>query len=210
MDSHRAPDPPEFDLTGLGAPGPAPPSGAGASPVAPEVPPPQDPLPPAAPPGAWPPAARRAVGCGTGCALLVALQAMLIWTGFGALVTVQRDIGAEVRAPARAVVARSFPLVVTIRNRGRAPLRLQGVSAGPETLRAFRLDELRPAPSGSMREVMGRRVWPYAVPLPPGEDWTLRLRAAPRRAGMLRGELELLAGPVPRGVSFRVRAGAAP
>ena len=87
---------------------------------------------PAAPP--WPPAARWAVGCGSGCAAMVLLEALLMLAGVSLTFSQASGIAAKVQAPASVVEGETFPLRLVVKNEGTKPLGIANVALRSSTL----------------------------------------------------------------------------
>jgi len=173
----------------------------------------QNPLPARA---GWPPAAKWAVGCGSGCAGLVLLEMVAFWVFIAFYMHLRPPEGMAVRAqaPPRAVVGQKFPLTLVVENRGDRPFTVNSVTARKRLL--SRLDLANPqadprptagagSPFGSGEShAFGSAIWQYSQSLKPGEKWTLRFDATPRQPGALKGALEVQANLAPKAARFSV------
>ena len=173
----------DFDLTGIGAP----------------------------PRPAWPEPARLAVGCGSGCALLVLLEFGVIWLFVTFMLNAHPPEGLEATAtaPRHSVVGKAFPLKLTIRNEGESAFTVRSISAQQELLRKFNLDQPAPAPLAGKTSLFGRDTWAFNRKVEPKETWTVTFQATPREEGKLTGNLDLQVNSVLSSVSFTTTARAA-
>jgi hypothetical protein len=155
----------------------------------------------------WPPAARWAVGCGSGCVVLVLLQALVMWAAFAVLFTVQppEGLAARIEAPASVTVGEPFPLAVVVENQGTEPFRVQNLAARAATLQLFSLESPEPPATTPMR-LLGSATWTYNQSVQPGETWRVTFQATALSAGAHAGTIEVQANMAPRPVSFTVEA----
>lgn len=147
------------------------------------------------------------MGCGSGCALLVLLEAVALW-GLLALVFNMRSpegLAARVETPPTVRVGETFPLTLTVENRGAETFRLQNVAVRQETLGRFRLSNPQPEPIAST-ELFGVRTWSYDKLVQPKDRWTVRFDATALEAGEVSGTLEAQVNLAPQRVPFSVKA----
>lgn len=141
----------------------------------------------------WPEPARMALGCGSGCALLVLLEFAAIWLFVTFMMNARPPEGlvAKVAAPLKSTVGKSFPLKVTVRNQGSRAFTVRSISARTETLRRFKLDTAKPAPMAGKTSLFGTDTWAYNHTIRPNETWTVTFQATPQQAGELRGSVDI-------------------
>jgi hypothetical protein len=158
-------------------------------------------------PATWPPAARWAVGCGTGCALLVALQGLVIWGALSVFFFARppEGLAAQVTTPKGVAAGRKFPLTLTVRNEGADSMTVTNVAVRSDTLEWLTLENPQP-PALNHTAMLGSAIWSYQQTVEPGKSWTLRFDATARRAGAHEGALEVQVGFVPKAVRFSVEA----
>lgn len=174
----QPPDQPQFDLSGM------------------------TPAPPASP--AWPPAARWAAGCGTGCALLVLLEGLVIWAFTAAALGSRQQLVGQVQAPRRVARGMPFPLKLTVRNPSKEPATLTSVVARAALTDRITLTAPQPAPATEPITIWGATTWQYQRSLKPGDRFTVTFQAIPAETGTVSGALEVQSGFLPVTVPFTV------
>jgi hypothetical protein len=155
------------------------------------IPPPPSPVPPRG--AGWPPAAQVAVGCGSGCAVLVLLEALALWGILALRASTPEGVDARIESPPVVKQGQKFPLKLLVTNTGKAAFELDGISLAAPTPKQLALAHPQPAPAATT-SVWGSRTWQFRKSLAPGEKWAVRFDATPRRAGTLRGALMLQVG----------------
>lgn len=156
---------------------------------------------------AWPESARVALGCGSGCVLLVLLQGLLAWLLVSAYFHAPSAAALQISASTPDAVApdTSFPLALQFRNGGTAPIRVDSVIARPRNLGGVVLGNPQPRPQSTIKAA-GSTVWSYSKRLAPGEAWQVHLDARAPHAGEVRGAVVVQANWEERAVRFRVTA----
>jgi len=147
----------------------------------------------------WPRPALLAVWVGSGCAVLVLLEALVV-LGIAALalsLRVPSGVTAQGSAPRRVVVGRSFALRIQVSNRGSRSVVLQNVVARGGMVENLELSSPRPRARSTAPTLFGTQVWPFDVTLAPGDTWSVEFQARARRPGRLQGGLELQANNAP-------------
>ena len=176
-----------------------------ASMQSPYAPPPYQPSPTPRP--GWPPAARAAVGCGSGCAVLVLLQVLALWGVLHVVFGLRPPEGMQVSVtrPARGVVGKTAPLELVLRNDGPGAFTVSSLTVRGPTLRQVRLENPEPPPVASS-SAWGARIWTYRHTVEPGQTWKVRFEATPQEAGDIRGSIEVQSGfTPPRPARFHLR-----
>ena len=162
----------------------------------------------------WPPAAKVAVGIGSGCAVIVLLEFVAIWVGVEAMFGARAPEGFAVQAtaPKRAAVGTKVPLTLTVRNQGEQAFTVRSLAARGSTLGSYRIENAQPASQIAPVSLFGSTVWTYEQSVAPGKSWTVRFDATPLKAGTARGVLEVQVGKGARSAAFTIDAqqGAAP
>jgi len=156
----------------------------------------------------WPPAARVAVGCGLECALLVLLEAAVLWGLIALTFRAPGFTGVAIaaRAPPVVIAGRPFRLAITVRNESPDPITVGSIAAPEETLREFALGDPEPRARRGPLRAFGGTAWAFQKEIAPGESWTVRYRARTRRAGTHEGALQVQIGWLPRPAAFTVTA----
>jgi len=144
----------------------------------------------------WPEPARRALGIGAGCSVLVLLELLVIWLSITAMLNARVPEGMVVRTD---VVPRitddgKTHLRITVRNDSDRSFTLRSITARAEALRRFQLENASPAPPLGKKSLFGSDVWTYDQVIAPHKSWSVKLQVTPRSPGALRGVLELQAG----------------
>lgn len=154
----------------------------------------------------WPPAAKWAVGCGSGCALLVLFEAIAAWGLLAFIFNLRPPEGmvARVTAPPQVRVGKPFPLTLTVRNEGDSPFTLGSVTARPGLLEKLSLDDPQPTPRATT-SALGSRVWSYQDVVHPRATFTVRFTAEAKAPGELRSALELQSNWFPKSVPFTIK-----
>jgi hypothetical protein len=154
----------------------------------------------------WPPAARWAVGCGTGCAFLALLNTLALWGFVSFLFHIRPPEGmvVEARVPRTVTAGRKFPLVLTVRNEGTAAFTISTVTARPQLFKQMSLENPKPPPSAPPTRALGTTAWVYQKSLAPGEKWSVTFDATALQPGKVNGSLEVQAGLAPKAARFSV------
>jgi hypothetical protein len=160
----------------------------------------------------WPPAAKAAVGVGTGCAVLVLLIAAVFWASIGLIfgARVPTGLQASAQVPPKATVGTATTLTLTVKNAGTTPVMVTSISAPPDVLSRLTLSSPKPPPRSPSPPVFGTQMWTYEQQVAPGETWTVKFNAIPQRAGPLEGRLRLQIGLATEGVPFKLRVAEKP
>jgi hypothetical protein len=158
---------------------------------------------------AWTPAARWAVGCGSGCALAVLLQALFLWGGIAFFFNLRAPEGLQssVNVPPTVVPGKPFPLTLVVRNEGDRPFTVDAVTTparSPVTLK-----DPKPAPPslGTGPTFGGMRAWVYQKQVAPGEKWTVTFTATAQSHGTTRGTLQVQCNHLPMPVNYTLHTG---
>jgi hypothetical protein len=152
-----------------------------------------------------PRAAKVALGCGSGCVVLILLEGLAFWgmvTLYGSL-RVPTGMVSKVQAPAAVAVGRPFPLTLTVRNDGDREFQVNTIVAQARTLGGVELSDPEPAPQ-SLNVMVGSRVWTYQHTVAPGQTWKVRFKAQVHSPGGHDGSIQLQVGFVPVPVRFSV------
>ncbi len=157
------------------------------------------------PPGQWPASSRRAAGCGLGCLGLVLLQALLIWAAMWLPFMAPEGVDISLKAPEHVTVGQTFPLTITVRNRGDQPIQVMNIVVDRQTTAQLTLSNPQPAPRSAQGAGEGQ-IWTYAQEVAPGKSWTVRFDASARGAGMLKGMIMVQAPLVPKSVPYKIEA----
>jgi hypothetical protein len=154
----------------------------------------------------WPPAAHVAVGCGAGCALLVLLEGVGLWSVFQVMSGMRAPSGAvtSIQTPATVRVGKPFSLTVVVRNEGASTFRVSNLIAGGPLTDALELTPEEPRPSSGPVRVMGSTTWSYGAAVEPRQTWKARFQAKARKAGTLRKSLQVQLDIAPKTVPFTV------
>lgn len=142
------------------------------------------------------------MGCGLGCAALVAVQFVVLWTVLQLALGARgpRAVEGAVKAIRPPVAGRPFQLEVTLRNEGEKPVEIREVTYRSDPSLKLSNPEPAPAKAGKLFEADS---WTYNRTLQPGEKWTLRFRAVAPKPGKVDTELEVFA-PGPRRIPVRL------
>lgn len=161
------------------------------------------------PTGQWPPTSRRAAGCGLGCLGLVLLQALLIWAGMWLPFLAPEGVDMSLKAPERVIVGKTFPLTITVRNRGDQPVQVTNIVVDRRTTAQLTLTNPQPAPRSTPVAGDGQ-MWTYAQEIAPGKSWSVRFDASARGAGTLKGMIMVQAPLMPKPIAYQIEAAMPP
>lgn len=155
----------------------------------------------------WPPAAKAAVGCGSGCAVLVLLQVVGLWGILNAVFSAPPSgFAASVQAPPAVTAGKEFPLTLTVRNQGTEPLTVSSL-----LLKSTRLELTGPEPAPTeSSDLFGSTTWVYSKTVEPGGKWSVRFKAKAKGAGEISESLVIQTGLTPNRAPIRMKVGAAP
>jgi hypothetical protein len=154
-----------------------------------------------------PRAAKVALGCGSGCVVLILLEGLAFWgmvTLYGSL-RAPSGMVTKFQAPASVAVGRPFPLTLTVRNEGDREFQVNTIVAQARTLGGVELSDPEPAPQ-STNVMVGSRVWAYQHTVAPGQSWEVRFKAQVHSPGAHAGSVQLQVGFVPIPVRFSLPA----
>ncbi len=155
-----------------------------------------------------PPAARVAIGCGSGCVGLVVLQGLILLGGSSLLFSAKPLDGIKVTvdAPQQVTVGKPFPVHVVVKNSGASEVRVQNLLLRPDTALHFEFRKMKPGHESGPDDVMGSRVWRYNAAVPVRGSWKLDIDVVAKSAGSHEGRVDLQIGVLPTTASFKVEA----
>jgi hypothetical protein len=164
----------------------------------------------------WPPAAQAAVGCGTGCAVLVLLEGVVAALVLSATLNMHPTEGlvARVEAPPKAIAGQKFAVTLVVRNEGERAFKISSITARHSRTQTVMLSNPRPAPSSvvstpSLLGMPGTEIWSYDRSVEPGKELRVQFDAEAREKGAAKGALEVHAGGLPKEAPFSVDVAAA-